>query len=68
MTVYVQGEGCGCVAEVILDGFYFVAVLQGEDGVSVSKIVNAAVGDAYGLCDFLIVVVDVSWVDWSSGF
>ena len=35
MTINVKGEGCGGVAEVLLNSLYVIAVLQRENGKTV---------------------------------
>ena len=44
MTVYVQGKGRRCAAQVALDGFYIVTVLERQHRKRVAEVMDTGVG------------------------
>ena len=57
VAIHIQGELCGCMAQVCLDGFDVIACVEGGDGEGVSEVVEAGflhtgtLGDLFEVLD-----------------
>ena len=58
MTVHIQGELCGCVAQICLYGLDVIACVEGSDGKAVAQIVEPGIIREVGTLGDLLEVLD----------
>ncbi len=58
MTINIQRECCGCMAEVVLHGLNIIPALNGDNCITVAHIVKPFLLHSQFFYDFLEVIVD----------